>query len=234
MSFGFIAVGLGASAATGVAIGAATLGTAATISESKKARKSQEAQAERAIAFQEEAQEEAQDQFAPFIQASRGSLREQQALTGLLGPEAQREAEARLESPTTRTLREQGFRGLDQRLAATGRLGGSERINRFLELSNAIDQQVRGQRFNELGAITGLGFGGAQGLSGIGAQTAAGQAGTARGIGQAQAADSANREAAFRSGISDLAGIGLNSFGGSFGSPKTEETNILAGVNLNG
>jgi hypothetical protein len=63
--------------------------------------------------------------MAPYVQAGTGSLEAQQAILGLLGPEAQQQAYAGIEQgPMFQSLVEQGEAGILANASATGGLRG--------------------------------------------------------------------------------------------------------------
>ncbi len=155
----------------------------------------------------------------PFIQGQdggvQGAFELQQAQSGALGPEAQAAAFAQFqESPGTQFLREQGLRLVDTGAAATGGLGGGERLRELTKFSQGLALQDFGGQFNRLGQITGTGLGalgtlgGAFGaLGGASGQAAAGQSQAAQAAAQAQAQGITGQAAGAASGIGGIAQI---------------------------
>lgn len=111
---------------------------------------------------------------------------QQLALAGVLGPEAEERAVSGLmESPTAQLMQRQGEEAIDRRASATGQLGGSERLRQISRFNQDLVTQIRGNRFNELGALTGIGFSAGSALAGVGQGMATGQANIARSTGSA-------------------------------------------------
>lgn len=112
-----------------------------------------------------------QQLLAPFVQAGGSSINQQQALLGLLGPEAQAEATAQIQSsPQFSAMTQQGENALLQNASATGGLRGGNiqaALAQFRpqQLSQAIQQQI-----GNLSGLTQLGQASAagQGAQGIG------------------------------------------------------------------
>jgi hypothetical protein len=152
-----------------------------------------------------------------------GAFNSQQALSGALGADRQAEAFQNFQdSPGVQFLREQGLRGVDQRSASSGGLGGGERLKALTEFSQGLALQDFGNQFNRLGSITGTGLQAAQALGGISGQsgvTQAGQfaqqAGTTGQIGQAQALTTLSKQQARAQGNEQIIG-GLTNIAGGF------------------
>lgn len=112
----------------------------------------------------------------PFIEPAPGALGQQAAFSGAAGPEAQRLAfEQFQEDPGTQFLREQGLRLIGSGAAATGQLGSGERLRELTKFSQGLALQDLGNRFNQLGAVTGTGLSALGALGGTSAAAAAGQ-----------------------------------------------------------
>ena len=96
-----------------VAIIGGGLGSAAIQSRAaRKAGRAQERSAEMGIEEQRAARLATERLMAPYVQAGTGSLEAQQAILGLLGPEAQQQAYAGIEQgPMFQSLVEQGEAG---------------------------------------------------------------------------------------------------------------------------
>ena len=130
---------------------------ASTLIEARGVRKATEAQersGERGIELIREQFGKTEQALTPFIRGETPAQLEQSALLGLQGEEARIAAESNLETPSTRRLREEGLRGLDQRFSAVGGLGGSNRLKALSSFLQQRDVQGKDQRFNQLGAIT--------------------------------------------------------------------------------
>ena len=148
---------------------------------------------------------------------------EQLALTGILGNDREQEALSGLmDSPTAQYLRDQGESAIDRRASSTGQLGGSERLRQISKFNQDLTTQIVNNRFNQLGALTGVGLNAAQAMAGVGGSAAAGQAsiqqntGTnlanlALGAGQNQA-NAYSQQGQIAGGLlNDLGGIALGS-----------------------
>jgi len=118
--------------------------------------------------------------FAPFQQAGAQAFQQQQALSGLLGPEAQRAAVAQLEqSPEMAALTRQGEEAILQRASATGGLRGGNvqaALSQFRPqvLSGLIERQL-----GRLGGFAGTGLNVTEQLYRGGQASAANQASAA-------------------------------------------------------
>jgi hypothetical protein len=113
--------------------------------------------------------------YAPFQQAGARAFEQQQALTGLLGPEAQRQAVSQLEqSPEMQAMVRQGEEALLQRASATGGLRGG---NIQAALAQFRPQMLSRQIETQLGRLGGLS---ATGLGVTGELASLGQAAATR------------------------------------------------------
>lgn len=99
-----------------------------------------------------------QERLEPFFQEAVPAFQLQAALSGAQGPEAQAQAFADFEEdPGTAFLREQGLRLIDTGAAATGGLGGGDRLKALTEFSQGLALQDLSGRFNRLGVVSGQG-----------------------------------------------------------------------------
>ena len=194
-----------------VAIIGGGLGSAAIQSRAaKKAGRAQERSAEMGIEEQRAARLATERLMAPYVQAGTGSLEAQQAILGLLGPEAQQQAYAGIEQgPMFQSLVEQGEAGILANASATGGLRGGNIQAALGQFRPQMLQSMIQQQFQDLGSLTNIGQASAA------RQAAAGQA-TGTNIsnlygqqGQAQAGAQLAKGQAFGSA---LGGIG-NLFG---------------------
>jgi len=135
----------------------------------------------------------------PYVGAGASALGAQQALLGLSGTEAQRQAISALEtSPQFEALARQGETALLQQASATGGLRGGNIQAALAQYRPQLLSQMIENQFSKLGTISGLGQASAAG-TGAAAQTAGGTianllqqqgqaaAGAALASGQAQA-----------------------------------------------
>lgn len=95
--------------------------------------------------------ETAQRQFQPFTVGAAEAAQEEAALSGALGPEAEAEAIARIsDSPFTRFIQERGREQINQGFAASGGLGGGERLKALTEFGQGVASQSIAQRLQDL------------------------------------------------------------------------------------
>ena len=124
--------------------------------------------------------------YAPFQQAGTRAFEQQQALSGLLGSEAQRAAISTLEqAPEYQGLVRQGEEALLQRASATGGLRGG---NIQAALAQFRPQMLSEQIERQLGRLSGFsatGLGVTSELAGFGQAAAARQAAAGIGTGSA-------------------------------------------------
>ncbi len=153
--------------------------------------------------------------FAPQVEFGGQAFGQQAALAGARGPEEEARALAAFqESPGQRFLRERGEKSLIRNATAIGGIGGGNIRRALQEQGIGFAAQQQQQRFNNLGAITGVGQAGltqqAQGLQ-------FGAAGAAQGLvgaGIARGQQSTLPAAAIRStGETALKGFGFGGFG---------------------
>lgn len=122
----------------------------------------------------------------PFQEAGARAFEQQQALTGLLGPEAQQEAVNQLAaSPEFRGLVQQGEESILQRASATGGLRGGNVQAALAQFRPQMLQQQIETQLGRLGGLAGTGLTVSERLASIGQAAAAGQA--AAGMGSAGA-----------------------------------------------
>jgi hypothetical protein len=168
------AIGAGIGALAGGALGgtAGYMGGEAT-AEMKEAAK-------QAAATQVTGLEESQALVQPWVAAGETALQQQQALAGLLGPEAQQAAIAQLEaSPQFQAMAAQGERAILQNAAATGGLRGGNVQAMLAQYRPQLLGQIIEQQYARLAGMSGTGLGAAGGQMGVGAEIAAAQAGGA-------------------------------------------------------
>lgn len=163
--------------------------------------------------------ETVQQGLDPFIQGGQPAFQQQQALSGALGPEAQAAAFQQFqESPGTQFLREQGLRLVDTGAAATGGLGGGQRLRELTQFSQGLALQNLDRQFGQLGAVSGAGLQAAQALGGVSgqagatqanlaSQSSALQAGLLGQAGAAQAAGALSQAQIFSQGIQQLSAL---------------------------
>jgi hypothetical protein len=112
----------------------------------------------------------------PYAQAGVGSLQQQQALLGLLGPEAQQQAIAQIEQGGGFQAQvRQGEEALLQRASATGGLRGGNIQAALAQFRPQMLQQAIEDQYGRLGGLTALGQTTTQNIAQLGQASAAGQ-----------------------------------------------------------
>ena len=112
----------------------------------------------------------------PYAQAGVGALQQQQALLGLLGPEAQQQAIAQLEQGAGFQAQvRQGEEALLQRASATGGLRGGNVQAALAQFRPQMLQQEIEAQYGRLGGMTQLGQTTTQNIAQLGQASAAGQ-----------------------------------------------------------
>lgn len=164
-----------------IPVAAAAVGVAGSImggkSQEKAAGKAAAAQKESALAGIEEQRRQfdlMREILSPYVQAGQGSLGAQQALLGLSGANAQRQAIAQLErSPEMQALVRQGETAILQNASATGGLRGGNTQAALAQFRPQMLSNVIQNRLANLSGITSIGQ-----ASAAGTATAAGNTGT--------------------------------------------------------
>lgn len=111
-------------------------------------------------------------ELAPFAAGGRAAFERQSALSGALGPEAQRRAFAEFTiSPGQQFAQEQGQQALLRGEAAVGGLGGGRVRQELLRQGIGMAQQDFGRQFERLGTLSQIGAGAAGGRAGIAERT---------------------------------------------------------------
>ena len=112
----------------------------------------------------------------PYAQAGVGALQQQQALLGLLGPEAQQQAIAQIEQGGGFQAQvRQGEEALLQRASATGGLRGGNIQAALAQFRPQMLQQEIEAQYGRLGGMTQLGQTTTQNIAQLGQASAAGQ-----------------------------------------------------------
>jgi hypothetical protein len=112
----------------------------------------------------------------PYAQAGVASLQQQQALLGLLGPEAQQQAIAQIEQGGGFQAQvRQGEEALLQRASATGGLRGGNIQAALAQFRPQMLQQEIEAQYGRLGGMTALGQTTTQNIAQLGQASAAGQ-----------------------------------------------------------
>jgi hypothetical protein len=158
----------------------------------------------------------------PFQEAGQQAFQQQQAIAGLLGPEAQRLALQQIESsPLLQAQIKRGEESLLQRASATGGLRGGNIQAALSQFSPQMLQQEVEQQFGRLGGFAGTGLGITENLYGRGQAAATGQA--ASGITSASNIANllSNQGQAIAGGQVARGNVGRQTFGDILGIAKT-------------
>lgn len=200
------------------AVAAATIYSSSKASKaSGKASDAQQQAAKDSAAVQREMYLSNKATLDPFIAGGTEAFDVQRALSGAMGPEAQREAYASYEeSPGVAWAREQGMKGMEADIASTGR-GGGARLKAISKFNQGLALQDFSASFNRLGSVTGVGLSAAGALAGVGMQSAAGQSQALTQGGQALAGGYLGRAAALQQGVSGLSSLAGMYYGNNNG-----------------
>jgi hypothetical protein len=191
--------GLSGAALAGIAVGGATLVSGlAQADAAQSAAAAQAGASEAGIAEQRRQFEAVQKLLEPYVTAGTGAIgqlqpfqqagaqafQQQQAIAGLLGPEAQRQAISQIESsPFLQSQIQRGEEALLQRASATGGLRGGNVQAALAQFRPQMLQQAIEQQYGRLGGFAGAGLGVSEALYRGGQASAAGQASQAQALG---------------------------------------------------
>jgi len=181
----------------GAVIGGAVVGGVMTSSATKSAAKTASAAQERAAQMGTDAQLQMFNQtkklLAPYVEAGGPAMQEmmyyaepgkvaferQQAIAGLLGPEAQQQAVSQIENdPLFQAKVRQGEEAMLQNAAATGGLRGGNLQGALAQFRPAMLSQEIENAYSKLGGFSTLGQATQENLAKMGQASAAGQAAT--------------------------------------------------------
>jgi hypothetical protein len=124
----------------------------------------------------------------PYTQAGLPALKQQQALLGLEGPEAQQAAISAIESqPGFQSMIQQGENAMLQNASATGGLRGGNLQGAMAQFRPQMLAQAIQDQYSRLGGMTTLGQQSAAGVGSAGMQTGRDIAGLLGNIGAARA-----------------------------------------------
>lgn len=209
--------GLSGAALAGVAAGGATLiGGLAQADAAKSAGAAQAAASAAGIEETRRQFDKVQELLAPFVEAGKGALSQQEALLGLGGPEAQREAISAIEQGAQfEALTRQGEEAILQQAAATGGLRGGDVQAALAQFRPTVLSELIGQQFTRLGGLSQMGQSSAAGVGSAAQTTGAniasllGEAGAAQaGAAMGQAAGFAQIPTAITTGLGVFKGLG--------------------------
>lgn len=209
--------GLSGAALAGVAAGGATLiGGLAQADAAKSAGAAQERASMAGIEEQRRQFDKVQELLAPFVEAGKGALSQQEALLGLGGPEAQQEAISSIEQGEQfKALTRTGEEAILQQAAATGGLRGGDVQAALAQFRPTVLSELIGQQFTRLGGLTQMGQTSAAGVgsaaqaTGTNVASLLGEAGAAQaGAAMGQAAGLAQIPTAITTGLGVFKGLG--------------------------
>jgi len=198
------------------AIGAYTQSQAAGDAASAQARA-----AKQAAKLQQQQFEQTQAQLAPYREAGTQALEQQQALLGLLGPEAQAKAyQAYTESPGQAFLRQRGEQALLRNAAATGGLGGGNVLSALQQQGIGFAQQDLQNQLARLTSLSEAGRGAAVNTGQFGAQATTNIGNLLTQQAEAQASGILGRQQATEQFLGQIGGVATGALagGGYFGS----------------
>ena len=207
--------GLSGAALAGVAVGGATLVSGYMQGKAAKDAASTQAGASQAgIEEQRRQFDVVQKLLEPYVTGGTEAFKQQQALVGVQGPEAQRAAISAIEQgPAFQALTEQGENALLQRASATGGLRGGNVQAALAQFRPQILSQLIEQQYGQLGGLAKFGQASAAGTGAAAQETGANVAQLLAAQGAATAGGQMAAGKAFASIPSAISG-GLGIFSG--------------------
>lgn len=207
--------GLSGAALAGVAVGGATLVSGYMQGEAAKDAASTQAGASQAgIEEQRRQFDVVQKLLEPYVTGGTEAFKQQQALVGVQGPEAQRAAISAIEQgPAFEALTQQGENALLQRASATGGLRGGNVQAALAQFRPQILSQLIEQQYGQLGGLAKFGQASAAGTGAAAQETGANVAQLLAAQGAATAGGQMAAGKAFASIPSAISG-GLGIFSG--------------------
>lgn len=158
--------------ALGSVIGGIT-GSNKSARAAKQAANTQASAAEKALAEQRAARDEARGLQQPYVDAGSKALAQQMALIGLNGTASQQDAlNVLLQGPEYTTAVRQGEESILQNAAATGGLRGGNTQNSLTNFRANLLGSTINQQYNRLGGLTSLGQNAAAGVGNNGLNVA--------------------------------------------------------------
>lgn len=197
MSWGLVAVA-----------GATVVGGALASQSAGEAADVQAQAAEGSVAEQRRQFNVAQKQIQPFQKAGVSALRRQQALLGMSGGPAQREAYSKLAaSPGQQFLQERAQKNLLRNAASIGGLGGGNVREALVQQGVGFAQQDLENQFGRLGQLAGQGQAATTNIGQLGQATSANIGQTMLASGQARASGIQQQNQALQGTIGGLANV---------------------------
>lgn len=187
----------------------------------ERAAATQAAMSEQSIAEQRRQFDKLVELMSPYVTAGTGAMAGQQALIGLQGGEAQRQAiEGLAQSPEMQALIQQGENAMLQQASATGGLRGGNVQAALAQFRPQVLSALINQQYGRLGGLSQMGQASAAGQASAGMGMASnvgellGQKGAALAGGQMAKAGVA------RQAFGDILAIGGTILGAGKGGPK--------------
>jgi hypothetical protein len=210
--------GLSGAALAGVAVGGATLVSGYMQGEAAKDAAATQAGASQAgIEEQRRQFDVVQKLLEPYVTGGTEAFKQQQALVGVQGPEAQRAAISALEQgPAYQALVQQGENALLQKASATGGLRGGNIQAALAQFRPQLLSQLIEQQYGQLGGLSKFGQASAAGVGAAAQETGGNIAQLLAAQGAAQAGGQLAAGRAFGSIPSAISG-GLGIFQGMGG-----------------
>jgi hypothetical protein len=222
-------------AVVGTAVVSSAVSSNAQKKAANRAASAQEQSAQLGIEEQQRQFDKVRDLLQPYVEAGTGALGAQQALVGLSGADAQRQAIAGIQnSPQFSALKKTGEESILANASATGGLRGGNVQGALGQFSPNLLAQLIEQQYGRLGGLTSMGQNAAAGVGNAGMQTGQGisqllqQQGAAQ-AGNALAAGRANAAMYNTIGqsIGTFAGMGGFGSGAGAGAGSGQMTNVL-------
>ncbi|SFQ82458.1 hypothetical protein SAMN03159489_05964 [Pseudomonas sp. NFPP07] len=205
---------MAATTAAVVGAGAAVYGASKSAKASGKAGEAQAEASEAGIAEQRRQFDAISKLLEPYVTAGTGALGQQQAILGLSGANAQRDAISGIEnSPYFQSVAKQSENAMLQNASATGGLRGGNIQGALAQYRPQLLNQLVQQQYQNLGGITAIGQNSAAQTGNAGMQSANNISGLLAQQGQARAGGILGQANAQNQMINSLIGIGGAAYG---------------------
>lgn len=205
---------MGIAAVGAVAVGASVYGAKKSSDAAKDAADAQSESSEAGIEEQRRQYDKMVELLSPYVSAGTGALGQQQAILGLGGEKAQRDAIAGIQnSPYFQATAKQGESAILQNASATGGLRGGNTQGALAQFRPQLLNQLVQQQYQNLGGLTQLGQSSAAGQASAGMQSANNISGLLAQQGQAQAGGYIGAANATNQGINNLLQLGGAAYG---------------------
>lgn len=196
-------------ATAAILTGGTLLSGALGASEARKAGETAAAGQAEAGRISSAAAREAAGTLQPFAVGGAEAAQQEAALSGALGPEAQQAAiNAQVKSPFTKFIEERGRAQIGQGFAATGGLGGGERLKALTEFGQGVATQSLSTQLQNLRSVRQAGTGAQLNIADLIAQAGGAEAGGVRGAATARATGQAGAAGQIQQAIGGVTNIG--------------------------